>query len=61
MIVCLTRDLARAAARDAGNRNMRAAGRTMWSEADWNAACNEYERLLELYQPLFEDEKEPNE
>lgn len=37
--------IARAAARDAGNRSMRAAGRDGWNQTDWNAAAAEYERL----------------
>jgi hypothetical protein len=40
-----TRVLAFAAAGDAGNRNMRAAGRTTWNEDDWNIACEELDRL----------------
>lgn len=34
----LTDDLARAAARDAGNRSMRAAGRTTWAAEDYQVA-----------------------
>ena len=41
----LTRDLARAAAADAANRQARAAGRAAWSEEDYNLACAEFERL----------------
>jgi hypothetical protein len=43
--VKLTEELARAAAADAGNRSMRTAGRTAWSEEDFRAAAYEYERL----------------
>ena len=41
----LTEEMARAAAQDAGNRSMREAGRALWNDADWNAACDKYERL----------------
>jgi hypothetical protein len=37
--------LARAAASDAGNRSMRVGGRTAWSEDDYSAACEEFNRL----------------
>jgi hypothetical protein len=37
--------LAMAAARDAANRQMRAAGRTAWSEDDYELACATFERL----------------
>lgn len=35
----VTISLALAAGQDAGNRSMRAAGRSAWSEDDWNAAA----------------------
>ena len=38
--------VAYAAGLDAGNRSMRAAGRTAWSEADHAAACRETRRLM---------------
>lgn len=41
----LTYDLIMAAARDAGNRSMRNAGRTVWNADDWAAACRVSERL----------------
>ena len=41
----LAHDIAWAASTDAGNRSMREAGRTAWSEEDYNAACAELERL----------------
>ena len=41
----LTEENARAAAADAGNRSMRAAGRTTWNEEDYHTAASEYERL----------------
>lgn len=37
--------IAMAAARDAGNRHMRADGRTVWAVADWNHACETFARL----------------
>lgn len=41
----LTYDLMMAASRDAGNRSMRNAGRTVWGEADYIAACECSARL----------------
>ena len=41
----LTSDLARAAAMDAANRQMRVNGRAAWNIADYNLACAELERL----------------
>ena len=38
-------EIARAAAEDAANRQMRKAGRECWNEDDWNLACAEFERL----------------
>lgn len=38
--------LLRASAWDAANRQMREAGRTKWSEDDYNLACSEQERLI---------------
>lgn len=43
----LTPAMIRAAAQDAGNRSMRAAGRSKWSKVDWNAAAAEFARLSE--------------
>lgn len=48
----LTPEVAHAAGWDAGNRSMRAAGRTRWSEDDWNTAARETNRLMAL---LFEE------
>lgn len=45
MQTTLTPALIRAAATDAGNRSMRAAGRKVWSAEDYDAACAEFERL----------------
>lgn len=41
----LTRAIAYAAGRDAGNRHMRAAGRSRWNASDFEAAADEFERL----------------
>ena len=41
----VTPGLAWAAGRDAGNRSMRAAGRTVWNADDYDAAQETYERL----------------
>lgn len=41
----ITREIALAAATDAGDRNMRAAGRAAWSEDDLNVATDALERL----------------
>lgn len=41
----LTREMAWAASTDAGNRSMRAGGRTKWSQQDFNAAAREFKRL----------------
>lgn len=46
----LTKDIAKAAALDAGDRHRRANGRLHepWNADDWNAACDEYDRLLAI-------------
>jgi hypothetical protein len=41
----ITYELAVAAGRDAGNRLMRAGGRTVWAVKDWNTACETFARL----------------
>ena len=41
----ITYALAMAAARDAGNRSMRAAGRTVWAMNDLQAASEVFDRL----------------
>lgn len=41
-----TYEIAHKASQDAGNRNMRAAGRSKWNEDDWNVAAAEFERLF---------------
>jgi hypothetical protein len=42
----LSYNIAHAAGQDAGNRSMKAAGRTKWSEDDFNAAAAEMNRLM---------------
>lgn len=39
--------LINASGQDEGNRSMRAAGRSTWSEEDYNAACAHTDRLFE--------------
>lgn len=41
----LTYPIAMAASRDAGNRHMRANGRTAWNLDDWNVAAEKAEKL----------------
>jgi hypothetical protein len=41
----MTYQLAMAAATDAGNRNMKQAGRSKWNQADYNTAVRELNRL----------------
>jgi hypothetical protein len=50
----LTRKLAHAAAWDAGNASMRAAGRKRWNEDDRDACWAEYERLWPVERELEE-------
>ena|GEM_PF-4105729 len=45
-MVEMTYRIANAAARDAANRQMRAAGRTSWSHKDYNLACCTLDRLF---------------
>lgn len=44
--IILTKELARAAAMDAANRNMREAGREVWNIDDYNVAVRALEHLL---------------
>ena len=55
MKTSMTQDLARAAGMDTADRNMRQAGRTEWSEEDWNDAVAEYDRLWPLEKTLYQD------
>ncbi len=41
----ITYEIARAAAMDAANRRMKAEGRMVWNQEDYNEACRELERL----------------
>jgi len=43
--ITITREIARAAAMDAGDRSMRQAGRTAWSGEDYNVMVMEFDRL----------------
>jgi hypothetical protein len=52
----MTRPIAYAAARDLGNKRMRAAKRRVWSLGDYRAACAEFERLV----ALISNEETPN-
>ena len=45
MPMVLTLEIARAAAQDAGNRAMQAAGRTVWDRTDYDASVAEFYRL----------------
>jgi hypothetical protein len=40
--------IARAAGRDAGNKSMRLAGRTIWDAEDFDMAADTYERLARI-------------
>jgi hypothetical protein len=46
----LTPEIARAIALDVGDRHRRANGRVNqpWDRADWDAACDEYDRLMAI-------------
>jgi hypothetical protein len=44
----MTYHIAMAAGRDAGNRSMKAAGRTKWNEDDWDAAAATTEQIMTL-------------
>jgi len=54
----MTDTIARAAATDAGNRAMRAGGRTAWSVDDYDAAAAEYQRLAQLREREEADDKD---
>lgn len=45
MLMEMTRELAWAAATEAGNKSMRKGGRIKWSLKDYNAAVGEFNRL----------------
>jgi hypothetical protein len=48
MRIALTEAICFAAGRDAGNASMRKAGRKVWAQADYDAACEEFKRLDKL-------------
>jgi hypothetical protein len=50
--ITLTRDLAYASSRDAGNRSMRKACRKVWNVDDWNASVDEFNRLWPIEREL---------
>ncbi len=50
--VVLTESLARASGQDAGNAQMRKAGRTRWNEEDWNHAAETMMRFMVLGEML---------
>ena len=50
----MTRELARAAGTDAGNRRMRADNRKGWNADDYNAAVAEFDRLWPVERELAE-------
>jgi len=43
--ITITREIARVAAMDAGDRSMRQAGRTAWNREDYNVMIEEFNRL----------------
>lgn len=55
MPITMTYELAHAAATDAGNRHMMAAGRFCWDASDYDACMAEFNRLW----PVERDLKEP--
>ena len=44
----VTYKIAMAAGQDAGNKSMKAAGRTSWNDDDWNVAAETTARLMAL-------------
>ena len=46
MNIKMSDQMVRAAAQDAANRQMRAAGRKVWNRADYNLACRTFNRLF---------------
>ena len=51
----MTKEIARAAAMDAGNAHMRKAGRTKWDRTDFYAASRTYNKLWPAYYDMYED------
>jgi hypothetical protein len=54
--VRMTVRIARAAGWDAGNRSMKAGGRTAWNEEDWNVACEVFETMMRRIAEIAADE-----
>jgi len=54
--VRMTVRIARAAGWDAGNRSMRAGGRTAWNEDDWNVACEVFETMVRRIEQIAADD-----
>ena len=52
--VTMDYDLAMAIARDEGNRSMRAAGRKVWSDEDWNAMCDGFQKAIRAMPPALQ-------
>lgn len=53
-VLRITKDIAMAAAMDAGNRSKKAAGRAAWNTHDRNVAAMEYNRLYPVAQEQAE-------
>ena len=45
-MIAITQKMAHSAGTDAGNRQMRADGRTKWKSKDYRLACETYNRLI---------------
>lgn len=54
-MIKLTPQIIRAAAQDAGNLSMKAAGRTEWNEDDWNEASAKFAELSEFLGSIQEN------
>src|SRR5271166_3257694 len=55
----VTPAIARAAGADAANRQMKKAGRTKWSRADYNLAARTYAKLMKLTNPAHRKRTKP--
>lgn len=55
----MTREIARDCALDAGSRRMREAGRSAWDAGDYDAACDEFDRLMRIFFPEDATEEPP--
>lgn len=54
MKIKMTYSLAMAAAKDAGNRNMKKNGRTIWNREDYNVVREVFDKLIALCQSPHE-------